>query len=449
MSTYQVYRFRFAVLLSYCLVNASNAIQWISFAAITSLTGTYFNVSASMVNGLSICFFALYLPGTIMATWLFTKYSMRTGFLVGAAMTAVGGWIRYGATFGDTTTTAAYAGLLFGQCVSALAQPVFTNLPAKVASRWFPTSERDKATVVGAIFNPIGNAIGELLSSSFVVQNGTDPTVQGMSDWMLFQAIVATISLLIGVLLFRDRPKTPASPSQESTVFSEKGPNSFRTALNTTLRECMECFKEPSFIWLFLAFSLGLGLFNGVSTVIQQITTPICATSDDASLFGGLLIGIGLVGAIIFGVILDRTHRYISALRIGYVGAMLFCVILTLVMRTGMLDAVSGMFAMIGFFMLPMLPVSLQAAAEVTYPIPEDVSSGLLMTGGQIVGIAMVFSFDATISTFACNPDFIYPGSSIIIICTMVASCLCIFMYRGQSRRLKIDEASLINYDHI
>ena len=136
-SAYVAYKFRWVVLLTYCIVNAANAIQWIAFAPITSLTMVYFGISAEEVNGLSICYMALYLPGTFLAMFLFSKYSLRQGFLVGAMMQLIGSWVRYGSSF--AASPAGFGGLLFGQCLSGLAQPFFTNTPAQIASRWFPS----------------------------------------------------------------------------------------------------------------------------------------------------------------------------------------------------------------------------------------------------------------------------------------------------------------------
>ena len=438
-NSYTAYRWRFLVLASFCLVNASNAIQWICFAPINSLVQQYFAVDSQKVNALSICFLALYLPGTILAMWIFNRFSLRTGLLVGSWMTAIGGWVRFASGFGDTASGAAYGGLLFGQCISALAQPFFTNVPAMVASRWFPVKERDISTTVGTMFNPIGVAIGTIVASAFVSKDSLGQVV-GMTDWLLFQALFSTIAAVLVVLLFRDRPPTPASASQQSTVYADQAdPKNFGVAMRLTFDGVVKCMKEPDFVWLLCAFGVGLGIFNSLTTVIEQITRPICATPDDASLFGGLLIGLGLVGAAIVGVVMDRTHRYRLALRIGFGFTFVFTVILTLVLRPGMIDGVAALFALLGLFMMPMLPTSFNAAAEVTYPVSEDISSGLLMTAGQLTGIAFIFGLDALIPQTPCNPNFEYPGSSILLVVAVGVSVLFIFLFRGSTKRLAAD----------
>ena len=211
------------------------------------------------------------------------------------------------------------------------------------------------ATTVGAMFNPIGIALGTVLASEFVKRDTVTLNVEGMSDWLLFQAIFSTIATVLGALLFRDHPPTPASTSQEATVFATLNQQrDFGEVLRETWSQIVTCFKIPNFVALFFAFGIGLGIFNAITTVVEQMTVPICATPDDASLFGGLLIGLGLVGSGIAGYILDRTHRYKLALRIGFGFSFVFTIIFTLILRYGMIDGIAAIFGLLGFFMLPM-----------------------------------------------------------------------------------------------
>ena len=302
-------------------------------------------------------------------------------------------------------------------------------------------NERDIATVVGALFNPIGIAIGTLVSSSFVTSTANGETT-GMTSWLLCQAIITTVAGFLAFIFFQDKPKTPPSASQESTVYAQESSKSFKVALSTSYNQVIECFQERDFLWLFCSFAIGLGIFNAVSTLIEQLTIPACATSNDASTFGGLLIGLGLVGAVIAGIILDRTHRYRLALRIGFSMSFLFTLAMTLLIQPGMINALSAMFAFLGFFMLPMLPVSFSAAAEITYPVPESVSSGVLMTSGQLTGIAFIFALDALIPSGPCNPtgSFTYPGSSVLLVVCIGFSASFIMLFKGSTKRLDVDQ---------
>ena len=76
----------------------------------------------------------------------------------------VGAWIRYSATRRSLSSTNAYILLFFGQCFTGLAQPWFQVLGPKYSELWFDLKGRTTATAIIAIANPIGGALGELIS---------------------------------------------------------------------------------------------------------------------------------------------------------------------------------------------------------------------------------------------------------------------------------------------
>ena len=67
-----------------------------------------------------------------------------------------------------------YAVVLLGQVLGALAQPFFTNMPANIAGTWFPMSQREIATTIASIFNPLGaraRAVFDGPTSRFVLSS--------------------------------------------------------------------------------------------------------------------------------------------------------------------------------------------------------------------------------------------------------------------------------------
>jgi hypothetical protein len=47
----------------------------------------------------------------------------------------------------------------------------------------------------------------------------------------------------------------------------------------------------------------------------------------------------------------------------------------------------------IGFFIVPFIPLTFELTCEITFPIGEAISTGLLMTGGQIIALIYVMIF--------------------------------------------------------
>jgi hypothetical protein len=56
--------------------------------------------------------------------------------------------------------------MLIGQMLASLAGPMYNSLPPALAAAWFSISERDIATAIGSLFNPLGNAAGQVLNPS-------------------------------------------------------------------------------------------------------------------------------------------------------------------------------------------------------------------------------------------------------------------------------------------
>jgi FLVCR family MFS transporter 7 len=74
--------------------------------------------------------------------------------------------------------------------------------------------------------------------------------------------------------------------------------------------------RNRHFLVLLAAFGIGLGMFNALTTLVEQLVAPFCYNEGDASLFAGLLLGCGLLSAGVVGVYLDKSHRYKFVLKI-------------------------------------------------------------------------------------------------------------------------------------
>ncbi len=78
-------RLRWLVLFLYGLQSICNAVLWITFAPVTAAAGWYFDTTDTGVNILSLTFMIVYLPGSIMAAWVFNRHGLRAGYRVAHA----------------------------------------------------------------------------------------------------------------------------------------------------------------------------------------------------------------------------------------------------------------------------------------------------------------------------------------------------------------------------
>eukprot|EP01051_Picozoa_sp_SAG22_P021444 SAG22_NODE_4732_length_1179_cov_1.625926_1_plen_182_part_01 len=158
------------------------------------------------------------------------------------------------------------------------------------------------------------------------------------------------------------------------------------------LRRCGPCCE---FCKLLLGFGLGLAVFNALLTLIAQLIRPLYGSTSadlsqatqDAGLYGGVLIGAGLVGAAIVGPVLDHTHAYRTILKAGFLAALAGLGLMLSQLRPGNTAWLATGFGAMGFVMMPLLPTALEAAVEVSYPVPEEFSASLLMLAGNLGGL--------------------------------------------------------------
>jgi predicted MFS family arabinose efflux permease len=152
VTSYQVYCTRWVQLLIYFLVNFTNGLPGATFPPIALETATFFSITTAQVNALTIVSSFLYVAGTILSICLNRWLSIRMGMIIGSILN-LGVIIRLFALISPST---GYPALMIGQIFPAVSGPLFMNITALFAARWFAPKQRDLATAIGSIANPLG-----------------------------------------------------------------------------------------------------------------------------------------------------------------------------------------------------------------------------------------------------------------------------------------------------
>jgi cyanate permease len=164
-------------------------------------------------------------------------------------------------------------------------------------------------------------------------------------------------------------------------------------------------------------FFIGLGVFNSVTTWIEDILRPRGFSATQAGVTGGLMIIGGIVGALIIPLLSDRYKKRTPFIIIALLGATIGLTGITFATNY-MLLLSSGM--VLGFFLLSAGPIGFQYGAEITYPASEGTSNGMLLLVGQVSGIAFIFGMDSLKSSITGSMT----RSLVILIGLMVLSIL-------------------------
>jgi len=151
-------------------------------------------------------------------------------------------------------------------------------------------------------------------------------------------------------------------------------------------------FKSQDFWLLMFIFFIGLGVFNCVTTWIENIMMPRGFTAVQAGNTGGAMIAGGIVGALIMPLLSDYYRRRTPFIMIALAGATIGLIGITFATSYFMLLTFG---AMLGFFLLSSGPIGFQYGAEITFPASEGASNGWLLLMGQVSGIAFIFGMDA------------------------------------------------------
>ncbi|XP_067657381.1 solute carrier family 49 member A3-like [Haliotis asinina] len=367
---YTLYTRRWYIVLVVCVVNMANALIWICFSPITNLTTSYYNITSMQVNWLSLIYLVACIPIGFLATWLLDTVGLRISIILSAWFNLIGCLLRSLTVFDFMPHDARYPVLMTGQLFAACAQPFIMFCPTKLAALWFPDTQRATANTLASMANPIGIMVANLLAPRLV----TVPSELPRLLWTC--TVVAGLGVVMATFgVCSSVPPTP--PTSSAAEASEP----FFAGLKKLLR-------VKSYWVLCFVFGAGLAIFTAFTTFTEQILCPRGYVNSFSGLCGALMIGVGVVGAAVAGIICDKTKRFEEVAKISLAGASLFGIVFTEVSRfRDMNIEIASSIALFGFFGFALYPICMELAVEVTYPVAEATSSGMLFISGQVQGI--------------------------------------------------------------
>ena len=364
-TSFKVYGYRWVIMLVFMFAIIMNQLLWITFAPITGTAAEFYGVDDLSIGLLSMSFMVVYIIVSIPASWVIDNYGIRVGVGIGAVLTGVFGLMR--GLVADNYTL-----VLIAQIGIAIGQPFILNAITKVAARWFPLQERATASGFGSLAIYLGIAAGMLLTPFLTLEFGIE-------SMLLLYGVVAVAAAVLYLLLSRERPPTPPCPpemDERALVFD---------GLKSLLR-------MRDFLLLMAIFFVGLGTFNAVTTWVEDIVRPRGFSITQAGIIGGLMVGGGILGALIVPALSDRYRKRKPFIVLTLIGATLGLLGVTFVNNYA-LTLISAF--VLGFFLLSAGPIGFQYGAEIGFPAPEGTSNGMLLMMGQISGIVFILAMDA------------------------------------------------------
>ena len=364
-SAYKIYGYRWLILVVFMLVAAFNQLVWITFAPITEASAAYYHVSQLDIGLLSMSFMIAFLVFSIPASWVIDTHGFRVAVGIGAGLTGIFGLMR-----GLVSTN--FTLVMIAQIGTAVGQPFILNAVTKIAARWFPIEERATASGLGSLAMYLGILAGLALTPALALG-------AGFSNMLLYYGIGSLVAAILFIIFAREHPATPPGPAELEE----------RALMFDGLKQIL---KNKNFILLMSVFFIGLGVFNSVTTWIEDIISPRGFTATQAGTAGGLMIVGGIIGAVILPTLSDKYRKRVPFILIGLAGTIPGLLGITYATTSTLLYSAS--FAL-GFFLLSAGPIGFQYGAEIGRPTPEGTSNGLLFLMGNASGIVFIFAMDA------------------------------------------------------
>lgn len=379
--TYRVYRRRFFGLAQLILLNIMISWNWLTFAPVSDLAADWFNVSETAINWMSTAFLFAFVAMTPLTLLILNRGGPRDAIWGASILVVAGSWIRYGGARNRN-----YGLAMFGQIIIGIAQPLVLSVPTRFSNMWFSDRGRVTATAIVSLANPFGGALGQLIGPLWASDASQVP------DMVVWTAVISTIIGVAGIVT----PKQPPTP-----------PSSISTQVKHDLYAGLKALPGNTVFWLItVPFVAYVGLFNAVSSLLNQIFEPYGYSDEDAGIAGAVLILVGLVAAAITSPIIDRTKAFLPAIRILVPTVAASYVVLIFMPQTTGLAGPYVVCAILGASSFSLLPCALEFMALVTNPVSPEISSTIVWSGAQLFGAILILIMDALKAGPAATPAY-------------------------------------------
>jgi len=365
------------------LITIMVEIQWLTHAPIARVASIFYEDQLGVyswltIDTLAVVYMFVFIIVCLPASYVIDTYGVRIGVGVGAILLIVGAGIK--GCFGEDLMI-----VFIGQLFLAAAQPFIINAVTAFAARWFPREERGMAVGFAALAQYLGIVMVMLLTPMMVASSPEMSNYGQGIDTMLYWYMIPSILSGILVLIFlREKP--------ENIPFNKQ------IVRLTFIDGVKHMLKLKDAVFMILLFTVGLGIFNAISTLVDAITANL-EIQDSDGLVGGLMLIGGILGAIILPVLSDKYQKrkpFLVFCMLGVIPAVLGLAFASEIsLSIGLTANATYNFALfssfiLGFCVMSAGPIGFQYTAEITSPTAESTSQGILLLVGQISGIGLV-----------------------------------------------------------
>ncbi|EPS98253.1 hypothetical protein FOMPIDRAFT_1031576 [Fomitopsis schrenkii] len=425
-----MYKRRWIGLVAIIILNVVVGMTFVWFGPIADSTAKEFGFTLNQVNWLGTCVNVTYLPCAVLVPNMYTRLGLRRSCYIGGALLTIAAWIRYAGTARSLSVGGAYTLILIAQLCSGFIVPIFQVLIPGYSEKWFDLRQRTTATMLMSVANPIGSALGQLIS----------PLIGSPRQSLLVLAIILSVATPC-IFLVQETPPTPptraaaqGNPSFWSFIRALAGREPKELATYMTSRQ------RTDFAIMWLIFGVLVAVITAFSILSAQYLEPFGYSSTIAGLMGATILLVGLVSTIITAPIFDRILTHQLALTCKCLCPLIGGGWLSLIwaIRRHDTGALFAIMAAIGASSLTLLPVALELAVELTRN--ANASTAMLWASSNLFSIILVLVQGALRDGPDASPPYSMHRATIFQGTAVSAAVVLIFFMEGKQTRRSADE---------
>ena len=378
--------YRWFFLISYCLNGFVNQIQWVAYSAILTAFSENYEKPLWKVNMFSLIYMIVYPIACIPEAWMLDKFSIRISLILVAACNIIGAGLKL-LVNKDKSLASSYV----GQIIACIFQPVLLNSPGKIAANWFREDIRTVICTICCLAVTTGALVGFLWNLMFVDENQPKEKYKDqVFNYFLSEFILNVVFCIPTFFITKDKPEIPPSPSQEDS--QEKIPG--------LIESFKLLFTNKRFVYLLIAYSLVVGYFDIMSTIINSLLDLYGITGNQSSVIYAVASVVGTVASLIISWLLDKYKKFKLIMVLLGVSGTLFQALFTLLLELIDSKDLNGyaigiiMYSLINISIITFYTVGMNYACEITYPVGESINGCIMASMPQILAIALTFLCD-------------------------------------------------------
>ncbi|XP_046411147.1 uncharacterized MFS-type transporter C09D4.1-like isoform X2 [Neodiprion fabricii] len=374
----KVFKRRWFQLALFILYSVNTYIHMYQYTIISNIICRYYNVSSLAVAWTTIISQVVYLVLIIPCSYLINLIGLRWSILTGATVTCLGAWIKVFSVSPDR-----FAVTLIGQTIIFVSKPFIRPLPGLLAAHWF----------------------------------GPKQTA--------FASTMATC-------VIKDKPRVPPSAAKSLQIAGGKGKT------KDYLPIIRRILSNRDYLLLLNSVGIVFGVQSAMLTMLNPLYLQHFKNSEkDAGMLGSLLVIAGAISSITAALIVDKSKKFreiaISFCVLSVLAEILFAV--SFFAEIKWMVFVAGI--LLWSFLSGYITVNYELNMELTYPEPENISSGLLFVSISIYNSLLILILDRLMKA--------YGDKAVHALCTLlfILSTFLTCVNKSELRRQKAAECAL------